>query len=328
VSGEGHDGSPTVDLVTVARQSEQLLSNYTGLATREPMPMPEAVDRSTWIEANIASMSKLIDPATARVGSNLGPASGIVRAGLGTVLAAEIGGTLGYLSQRVLGQYDFSLLDPDVSPRLLFVAPNLTATVNQLDLRSEDLWRWVALHEVTHVLQFGGVPWLRGRLAQLLEELLATFDIGIDFGRLRQLPQAQDLRKLAQIARNEGLFAAAATPRQRELFNQIQSLMALVEGYAEHTMDAVGLELLPNLPQLRSALTKRRQSQSALVRILNRLLGLDIKMRQYEMGKRFCDIVVSEQTISTLNRVWDSPQNVPSLPELENPYTWIERINK
>ena len=94
--------------------------------------------------------------------------------------------------------------------------------------------------------------------------------------------------------------------------------MAVIEGHAEHVMDAVAPDLLPSLPKLRAALDRRRKSQSGLSRIVAKLLGLEMKLRQYEQGKRFCDAIVSEAGVETLLRVCStSPESLPTLAELE-----------
>jgi putative hydrolase len=101
--------------------------------------------------------------------------------------------------------------------------------------------------------------------------------------------------------------------------------MAVIEGHAEHVMDAVAPDLLPSLPRLRAALDRRRRSQSGLSRLVARLLGLDLKLRQYEQGKRFCDAVVEEGGPDALAHVFSAPEALPTLQELDQPARWLER---
>ncbi len=121
------------------------------------------------------------------------------------------------------------------------------------------------------------------------------------------------------------VFSLVASERERATLDRMQATMAVLEGYAEHVMDAVGAPLLPSLPKLRAALDARRRSQSAPARLLQRLLGLEMKLRQYEQGKRFCDAVVREGGIEALNRVWQSPESLPTLTELDHPSSWVRR---
>jgi coenzyme F420 biosynthesis associated uncharacterized protein len=229
----------------------------------------------------------------------------------------------GFLAGRVMGQYEFPVLDPAGPARLLFVAPNLGHAATALDAEPDQLLRWVALHETTHALQFGAVPWLREHIAATVRELLES--ASVDPGRLLKLPDLNDLRGLVESVREGGVAAVALGPEKRELLDRMQAFMAVLEGYAEHVMDAVGEDHLEDLGSLRGALDRRRRERSGFLRVLERLIGMDLKLRQYEQGKLFCDAVVARGGIEALNRVWESPAAMPTLAELEAPSTWIER---
>src|SRR5215210_6497267 len=224
---------------------------------------------------------------------------------------------------RVLGQYEFRILEPEAPARLLFVAPNLGHAATTLDADAEQLLRWVALHETTHALQFGAVPWLRGHLAEMVRELLEA--MSFDGGSLLRIPDAADLRALVDTVRDGGLATLALGPERRELFDRMQALMAVLEGYAEHVMDAVGGDVLEDLAGMRGALDRRRRERTGFLRVFERLIGMDLKLRQYEQGKRFCDGVVARQGIEGLNRVWFAPEAMPTLAELDDPAGWLNR---
>jgi coenzyme F420 biosynthesis associated uncharacterized protein len=243
----------------------------------------------------------------------------------GATLAAEVGLVVGYMSQRVLGQFELSLLTPDTKPRLLFVEPNLAGAVRSMGVDSESFLRWVALHEVTHVLQFTGVPWLRGHLGDLMRAYIKTLDVQINRGGAGALPSFPDPAKLYQSYREGGLMALVQNGEQRKIMDSVQAAMAVVEGYSEHVMDAVGETVLPEYEGLRDSMDARRANRSTPERILQRLLGFDLKMRQYEVGKRFCDAVAADEGIAGLNRVWESPASMPTLSELSRPAAWARR---
>ena len=249
--------------------------------------------------------------------------AGIVGTAGGVLLGAEAGAVSGFLAGRVLGQYEFPVLDPAGPARLLFVAPNLGHAATALDADPDQLLRWVALHETTHALQFGGVPWLREHITATVRELLEG--ASLDTGKLLKIPDLDDLRGLVDSVREGGVAAVALGPEQRELLDRMQAFMAVLEGYAEHVMDAVGEELLEDLGSMRTALSRRRREKSGFLRLFERLIGMDLKVRQYEQGKAFCDAVVARGGIEALNRVWDSPAAMPTLAELDAPSTWIER---
>jgi coenzyme F420 biosynthesis associated uncharacterized protein len=235
---------------------------------------------------------------------------------------------MGYTSQRVLGQYELSLLQPEQAPRLLFVTPNLGRAVADLKIDRDSFLGWVVLHELTHVFQFSGVGWLRGHLGALLEEYLATVDVRVERGAAGGLPSLPNLQRLVELFREGGLIALVQSREQRRILDGVQSTMAVIEGYSEHVMDAVGERVLPHYTGLREAMDRRRRSRSAPERILQRLLGLDMKMRQYELGKRFCDAVVEQRGIESLDRVWSSAEALPTMAELKDPAAWIERVDE
>ncbi len=314
------------------------VSTYSGLPEPAELPALEVVDRPTWIAANLQSMRPMLAPVAERMGPDAGLLSGPLRAASGLLLGAQVGALTGMLSQRVLGQYDLALLDDSVPPRLLLLAPNLAQAARNLGVDREELVKWVTIHEVTHAVQFTGVPWLRAHMAGLLRELLENLQVSIagsgerhagDGGggwRLPQLPDAADLRDLVAKARAGQLLRITLGEDRWQLVQRMQSAMSLIEGHAEHTMDAVGAELLPSLPRLRSAMDRRRENRGLPWRVLERLLGLELKMRQYEQGRRFCDAVVAEGGPDALALAWRDPGSLPDADELERPLQWLARV--
>jgi coenzyme F420 biosynthesis associated uncharacterized protein len=317
-----------VDVVAAARRLEPEVAGYTGLDPQGNAPPAEVVDRATWADANLTTFSHLLEPIADRMSERLGgagPLAGPLRMGAGATIAAEAGLITGYMSQRVLGQFELSLIQPEAPTRLLFVAPNLNKAVGDLGAEREAFIDWIVLHELTHVVQFTGVPWLRDHLGGLLRAYLATVDVQIKAGAAGGLPAMPNIQELVDRFRDGGLMALIQNREQRELMDQLQPVMAVIEGYSEHVMDALGATLVPGYERLRDAMDRRRRSRSAPERILQKLLGLDMKRRQYEQGKRFCDAVVDEVGIDGLNVVWRAPADMPTPAELEDPAAWVRR---
>ncbi len=314
------------DVAAHARESERLVSAYTGLVAPS-IPVAESVDRRAWVQASQASLKGVLDPFAERASEHLKKKGKPPGARAGAVMAVEVGVMSGYLSQRVLGQYEFPVLDPKAPARLLFVGPNLASIREKLDVDGEELLRWVALHETTHALQFGAVPWLREHLAAMVEELLAAATV--DPKSMLKLPNLSDLRNLPALIetfKEGGLPALTIQPEQRELFERMQCFMAVLEGYAEHVMDAVGAKVLKSLPELRAALDKRRQDRTGFLRLLERVIGMEMKLRQYQQGKLFCDSAVALGGIEALNMVWSHPEALPTMRELDDAAGWIARV--
>jgi len=328
VAGTGERGLPDVDLAELAAESEARVTAYTGLRPAGALPAPEGIGRREWVRSNIAAMRALLDPVLNRAAENLGGLRPAMEIGAGLVLCTEVGVVVGYLAQRVLGQYELVLLDEAVEehpPRLLFVLPNLGAAVRSFDADEREFMTWVTLHEVTHAVQFAGVDWLHGYLAGLVRELLSSAEVRIATERKLRLPTPEEVRRVLSALRSGDLVSIVTTKAERDTLDRIQAVMAVIEGHAEHVMDAVAPDLVPSIDRLRSGLDRRRRSQSTVSRLVARLLGLELKLRQYEQGKRFCDAVVAQAGTQALARVFSSPQALPTLPELDDPSSWLER---
>jgi coenzyme F420 biosynthesis associated uncharacterized protein len=264
VAGSGDAAAPTADLAALAAESETRVVAYTGLQPARPLPPPEGISRREWVTSNISSMRALLDPVLARAGKGLGPLRPAMEIGMGVVLSTEVGVVLGYLAQRVLGQYELVLLDEAVEdrpPRLLFVLPNLGQAVQAFGAEEKEFMTWVALHEVTHAVQFAGVPWLHAHVAGLVKELLQQAEVRIDTPRKLRMPTTDELRRVGRALKEGDLISILTSKAERETLDRVQAVMAVIEGHAEHVMDAVAPDLLPSLPKLRTALDQRRRSQ-------------------------------------------------------------------
>ncbi len=365
VAGLGSDpargGSIRADLIEPrAHEFAARVASYSLLEPREELPALELVDRPAWIAANLHTMRPMLAPLTDRLGDEHGMLAGPLRSVSGLMLGAQVGALTGMLSQRVLGQYDVALLDPEVAPRLLLLAPNLAQAAGNLAVDRDELVLWVTIHEITHAVQFGGAPWLRGYIGGLLAELIEALQISLPGagqesehgkppappngaaeasanggagggrGGLFGLPwgglDTTELRAVLERARSGQILRLTLGEDRWQLVERMQAAMSLIEGHAEHTMDAVGAEVLPSLPRLRRAMDRRRSNRGLPWRVLERLLGLELKLRQYETGRRFCDAVVAAGGPQALALAWQGPEALPSPQELEQPGLWIARM--
>jgi uncharacterized protein (DUF2342 family) len=342
----------------LAREFAGRVGAYSRLESSRELPVLELVDRPGWIAANLRTMKPMLAPLTESLDVSKGPFAGTLRSASGLLLGAQVGALTGMLSQRVLGQYDLALLDESVTPRLLLLAPNLAHAARNLGVDRDELVLWVSIHEITHAVQFSGAPWLREYLGGILKQLIDGLQMTLTGGSsdegeagdadgsgngngapehaggwTARLPKLGDwvsnpaqMREMLERARRGELLRLSLGEERWGLVEQMQAAMSLIEGHAEHTMDAVGAEVLPSLPRLRTALNRRRESRGLPWRVLERLLGLELKMRQYEIGRRFCDAVVQAGGPETLALAWSGPETLPSTEELEQPALWIARV--
>ena len=286
------DPAPFRALVRPADEAEQLVSAYTGLKPPPARcPWPRAWTAPAWIDANVRSMRGVLDPAAAKAAERHGRAGRRRRRSRGRGAAVEAGAISGFLAGRVLGQYEFPVLDPDAPARLLFVAPNLghaAADARRRARAAAALGRAARDHARAAVRRRAVAA--RAPRGMVLE---LTSALDLDPTKLFSgLPGLDDLRGLVDAVREGGLAAVVLGTERRELMDRVQAFMAVLEGYAEHVMDAVGADVIDDLPRLRAALERRRADRTGLLRLFEKLIGMDMKLRQYEQGKRFCDGVV------------------------------------
>ncbi len=329
VAGVGDAPWPKLDLGPIVADARHRVIAYTGLEPTAAMPEPEGITRREWVAANLASTQALMDPLLERASARVGPTKASAQLWLGFASSAEVGLLIGYMAGRVLGQYELVLLPEQADgrpPRLLFVLPNLGEAVRRFDADAWEFVTWVALHEVTHAVQFGGVPWLQEHLAGLVRELLERAEERIEARRRLRLPSREAVRRVGRAARHADLIGMVMSDSERAVLDRTQAVMAVIEGHAEHVMDAVAPELLPSLPQMRQALEARRKTQTPVGRVVSRVLGMEMKMRQYERGKIFCDAIVKAAGRDALTHLFSAPDALPSLAEIDDPPAWLARV--
>ncbi|MGQ9927072.1 MAG: zinc-dependent metalloprotease [Chloroflexaceae bacterium] len=315
----------------LVKRSEPLIAEYLRVQLPQPITRVYVHDRREWLEANFASFEQLFRPIEAIYEQNGGGrgVSAVLFGELnGKFLGAQLGLLLGYLARRVLGQYDLSLLAPDPAARgaLYFVEPNIARVQQQLGLNDEDFRLWIALHEATHVFEFEAYPWVRQHFRDLLQQYFDQLNLQLErFGS--GLPQL--LVRLAQgLASGQHWIETMLTPEQRRIFEQLQALMSLVEGYGNHVMNAVGRRLLPSFEQIEQRVAQRQANKTVLEVLINRITGMDLKLIQYQQGEAFVNAVTQTRGVAFAARVWERPENLPTLEEIRNPGAWIRRMDR
>ncbi|MFE6702079.1 zinc-dependent metalloprotease [Streptomyces sp. NPDC057718] len=329
-----------------AKASEEHVRLFTRMIPEgtEPEDTPVlVVDRPGWIKANVAGFRELLKPLLTKMESRRtgGPGGAVLGAVGGKVTGVELGMLLSFLASRVLGQYEtFAPATRELPAsangggRLLLVAPNIVHVERELDVEPHDFRLWVALHEETHRTQFTGVPWLRDHLQGEIQTFLDETDVDPTtfLERLREAAQSlsggrpegeqgeSDTRSLVDIVQ---------TPAQREVLGRLTAVMSLLEGHADYVMDGVGPDVVGSVSEIREKFQQRRaQGAGRLDQALRKLLGLDAKLRQYKDGEKFVRSVVDEVGMDGFNRVWTSPNTLPTKAEIAKPADWVARVHR
>ncbi|MEA2566379.1 MAG: hypothetical protein QOD49_1556 [Actinomycetota bacterium] len=329
------------------RLAEMRVGQLTGLESPGSITKVEVVDRVEWAQANLEAIRPFMERLSAGLGGalsgglgNLGGLGGFgatsgseeeaaavpMSAALGMlgplIFGLEVGFLMGFLSRRVLGQYDLCLPRGDGN-RLWFVYPNIAEAQASLGLDARQFRMWLALHEVTHRLEFASIPWVRSHFTGLVERFIdaAEIDSGEAMSRLQSLGDPEQLSHL--MSHPEELLPMLITPPQQELARQIETLMALLEGYTEWVMEQIGSELLPEFSKIREGLSRRKAERSSVERLLEGLLGIDLKPAQYRQGERFVRAVAGA---GQLSKLWEGSATLPTPAELGEPTKWLSRV--
>lgn len=284
------------------------------------------VDRAMWIESNASGLASVVQPLSEVFAQRTGGASAGARLAGAKLSAVQLGAALGWMSGKVLGQYEvFTGLGQ--RPRLLLVAPNIVAAERAMDVPARDFRLWVCLHEEAHRVQFGASPWLSEHFAAEVNTFLMAAETSASEALKRLVVLARTLVKVISGDGDASLISAAQNDAQRSVFERLSALMALLEGHAEWVMDAVGPQVIGSLAQLRGSVDQRRANPGQVDGLLRRVMGMDAKMRQYSEGRVFVDAVVDQVGVAGFNQVWESPATLPVLAEIAEPERWVARVH-
>jgi len=312
----------TEDFAELLPEAETLVAGFTGLVPGESRARPWVMTRGQWLDANLRAFERVLEPFAQKV------LDGRTTAGLGELrrksLGVQLGGLLGYLAHKVLGQYDL-FAPPDDEGILYFVGPNVFAVERKFDFPQRDFRLWLCLHEVAHRVQFAGVPWLRGHLSGLVDSYLASVELDPKqlLASLRRA--AQEVRQGNAEWRGLGWVFLLMTPEQRDMFRRMQAVMSLLEGHGNFVMDGVAQGRIEAGPAFRQRLQERRR-RPVVERAFQKAIGFDSKVRQYDVGERFVAQVVDRVGMAGFNRVWEDARNLPSLDEVNQPEAWLSRV--
>lgn len=306
------------------------LSDYLGADLPGVVERSGVVDRADWVRANTGSFASLIGKLEADLLDQvIPPGGGLAKASMALanrwVTTRQLGFLLGFMGQRVLGQYDLALLSTEAAPgRLLFVEENIRATAKTLGVPLEPFRTWIALHETTHAFEFEAHPWLRPYLASRLERQLSLF--GKDVKGVGREAVKGVRRTLRGESDGGHWMERLMSPEQRSLFRETQAVMSLLEGFCDYVMDEVGKDLVPGVEQISSRFHERRTRRTPFERAILRLTGMDLKMEQYRKGELFVRAIADARGPKALDRLWDGPETLPRDGEIDDPGAWMTRV--
>jgi coenzyme F420 biosynthesis associated uncharacterized protein len=346
-------------LRALAFEAEDHVAQFTQMSSGRVHEQASVVDRTGWVRGNVGGFRVVMEPlieklAAKRAGTLASPLTSAVGS---RITGAQLGVVLAYLSGKVLGQYEL-FLPPEAAPqagqrlppdggdepvrdgRLTLVAPNIVATERELDVDPRDFRLWVSVHEVTHRTQFTAVPWLRSHVHSEITAFLMASDLdpAALVGRVRAMAESvrgsirsggdktSSDKSADADGRSLSLMEAVQTPEQRAVMNRLTAVMTLLEGHGEYVMNGVGSQVIPTVEEIGERFSHRRRGGNPADRLVRKLFGLDLKARQYADGAAFVRAVVDEAGMAGFNRVWTSPNTLPTRAEIADPELWLKRV--
>ena len=320
-----HYASLEPDFAEFTAEAELLVARQTGLHSLHGPARVRVTDRAGWIKANLASFQRLLRPFTDRIGDRINqtPVAPLAR----HIAGAEIGALLGWMSTRVLGQYDMLVIEnenPEDQDIVYYVGPNVLSLEKRFAFPPREFRLWLALHEVTHRAQFTGVPWLRPYFLSLVDSSLQAFDPDPKLFVVALRRAIEEFRAGRHPLDEGGLVTLLAGPEQSAILQQMQGLMSVLEGHGDLTMDRAAADRIPSAGRFRDVLHERRQSNGT-VRFVQRLVGLEAKMKQYQEGEEFLEAIELSDP-DHLSLLWEGSEYLPTLREIRDPDAWLTRM--
>jgi coenzyme F420 biosynthesis associated uncharacterized protein len=320
LAGTYHEAKFASQAPELVAKASELVAESTGLVT-PGQPDIAVVSRSEWVTTNTGSFAALLQPieealAKSDKGSSIA----------GKAMGVQLGAVLGFMSKRVLGQYELVLPtgDAEFGDTMLFVGANILSMERQHQFKPTSFRFWVALHECAHRAQFTGVPWMRPYFLSLVHELVSAD--AQERGRMSRI--ASQIRAAVDAGEDpigeHGLVGLLATPGQKDVINRVQALMSLLEGHGHVVMDRVGEREIVDVRRMSNVLKARRKDPKSAA--IMRLIGIEMKMKQYEDGAKFIAEVERLASWDALSVVWESPESLPTLDEITNAKAWLDRM--
>lgn len=329
------------DFEALTVQAEGLVAAETGLLSLAGSAKARVTSREGWVDVNLAAFDRLLRPLLnkfdseesekGRISQAMAPFLAPISAAVGPKVAAtEMGALLGWMSGRVLGQYDLLVIEeekPEDQDWVYYVGQNILNLERRYGFPAREFRLWIALHECTHRAQFTGVPWLRPYFLSLVTELMDAVDP--DPKHLLETIRQTVMDKRNGVisdAGTGGLGTLFATAEQRETLAKMTGLMSLLEGHGDITMDRAGKDLIPSQPRFARVLSARRRNASGPTKFFQKLIGMEAKLAQYEEGESFVKAVEASGGPDLFARVWEGPEMLPNIAEVREPKLWIERV--
>jgi putative hydrolase len=340
VAAQGRRGAPPSPessraLDDAVHRSETIVSGYTRLPLEEPL-QAELVDRSWWISSTLDAWKWLLEHLAGRFLGEMGkmgpeeaggnPLQAAMEQIAPLLLGIQVGTLMGNLAREQLGRHDLPIPRDD-DGHLFVVGENVEALAADYGVPADRVQQWIALNEVARGLVFRQVQWLNRYFKGLLIELVDSIEIDTAALERRLMDlQSGGMESLEQSMNVQEAIPIVPSERHNRALGNVQAFVAVFEGYARNASSQVAAEVVEEPSKIDEVMVRRATTPTDGERLLSGLLGLSFDRALEQSGATFCAAVVSLKGLPALNRVWDAPDNLPTLAEIKDPFQWIERV--
>lgn len=324
------------DVADSLRLAELWLDDVTTLPAGTTIA--EAWTRARWVEATLATWQTLIDPVAGRVIAAMkgalpaelagagGPLGDVMNQVGGLMFGMQVGQALGTLSAEVLSSTDVGLpIGPTGVGALL--PENIASFGADLGVPAAEVQLYLALREAAYHRLFVHVPWLRGQLMSAVESYAQG--ITIDTERMESAMASVDPTdpESLQGALSSGLFEQEDTPAQRLSLARLELLLALIEGWVDHVVDAAAVAHLPSAAAMRETVRRRRATGGPAEQTFATLVGLELRPRRLREAAALWSALESARGVSGRDDVWRHPDLLPDTDALDEPTAFVTRAD-
>lgn len=324
-------------LSEAVHSSETLLAGFTRLPLVEPITS-QPVTRRTWVNKTLAEWRWLLERLGARFAGELSDQDAtdqsaqqmqMVMKQVGPLLMGlQIGTLIGHLAREVVSGYDPSI-PREGEAGIVLVVPNIHAFVSDYALDPDATMRWIAVQDTARHIVVQGVAWVPPYRKSLMNELVDAIEIDTsELERKLMELQTQGLEALQEGTGIDGSIPLVPTARHQAALDRVRAFVGLHEGYAARAAKAVGPQLFEDAVKIEEAVARHAAGSTEAKDLLAAVLGFSLDRDLVATGETFCAAVEQLEGLPALNRVWEAPDNLPTYPELKDPFVWIDRVLK
>jgi putative hydrolase len=245
----------------------------------------------------------------------------------GSMFGAQVGQAVGALAGEVVSGTEVGL--PLVPGHGLALLPaNINAFAEGLEVDLAEVRLYLAVREAARVRLFAEVAWLGPQLVAAVQAYARDISIdteGIE-SALRSMDPADTDPDAIQLALSSSLFAPEPSPAQRSALAQLETYLALVEGWVDVVADRATSQHLPHTGALGEAVRRRRASGGPAERVFSQLVGLELRPRRLRDAANLWAALESKGGAAARDAAWAHPDVAPTAADLDDPLGYVDRF--